>query len=265
MTGLAFAVEWLFVGWARSSLRGLLKHSASSRRDLWCFLFDVTSVWLFLGNLLTLGVLTWLVRRIQFEPIAPAMSVWVWIPIYFLVTDFAFYLLHRALHRFPSLWALHKYHHSATEFTALTARRLHPVESALSSFTFVIGGALVGVPTEGLFLFTSLDFCRSLLIHSNLQSTWGSVGRWLLISPAAHHIHHSADRKHYDRNFGGIFCIWDRLFGTWSEPAFAKVISIGVADEVFNRRTMAEEIVFALKESGRSLFASVFQYRGKRG
>lgn len=146
----------------------------------------------------------------------------------FVADDFTRYLLHRALHRVPLLWALHRVHHSAEVLTPVTVYRMHPLESALYSLRMVLTqGLVVGVffhffgmrlsawEVAGANLFTyGFNLAGANLRHSHVWLSWGPWLERVLISPAQHQIHHSDNPKHFDRNFGSFLAIWDLLFGT---------------------------------------------------
>lgn len=146
----------------------------------------------------------------------------------FIAWDASRFAVHQAMHRVPALWAFHQVHHSAEVLTPLTFHRVHPVESALYQLRGAIVTTAVLVPffwlfREGVdpwtvlgvhglgFVFNGLT---GNLRHSHVWLRFGAtVERWL-ISPAQHQIHHSADPRHFDRNFGTWLAVWDRLAGT---------------------------------------------------
>lgn len=148
--------------------------------------------------------------------------------VLFLLDDLSKYLVHRALHRWPALWAFHKVHHSAEVLTPFTVYRTHPVEGVLfalratlvqaiviATFFFFFGdrASLVTVLGANAFLFF-FNLAGSNLRHSHVWISYGStLERWL-ISPAQHQIHHSIEERHFDRNFGAVLAIWDRLGGS---------------------------------------------------
>ena len=159
----------------------------------------------------------------------PVWSVIVAFTVFqFVVDDASRYLVHRALHRFRSLWAFHKVHHSATSLTPFTVLRTHPVEAVLFSmraavtqalavalFVYLFGDKVDLLSVFGVQVFL---FCFNAL-GSNLRHTPvpvaypSGVERWL-ISPAQHQVHHSTAPCHHDRNFGAVLAVWDRLGGT---------------------------------------------------
>ena len=42
---------------------------------------------------------------------------------------------------------------------------------------------------------------------------------WILNTPSHHRVHHGRNRYCIDKNYAGVFIIWDRLFGVWSDSA----------------------------------------------
>lgn len=178
---------------------------------------------------------TWSGLHSIFGPHAPWLSGWslrvTMTLTVFLAADLAFYVGHRLLHRVPVLWALHKVHHSAEVLNPLTVVRRHPgeilfdgaVSGVFVGVTFGVLGFVAGELTDGYtvlgvnaILFTTLLIGFNLQ-HSHVWLTFGHLDR-LLISPAAHQLHHSDSPAHFDRNFGNMLSLWDRLLGTHLSP-----------------------------------------------
>jgi sterol desaturase/sphingolipid hydroxylase (fatty acid hydroxylase superfamily) len=146
--------------------------------------------------------------------------------------DFACYSYHFLQHRIPLMWEFHKVHHSAELLVGVTKDRVHPVDEILSrAWTGAISGSIYAVwlyfvldPAE-LLIFgmdayalintvIMMDFVR----HTHMKL---SYGRWLnavFLCPHFHQLHHSINPQHYDRNFGQVLSVWDRLFGTLKLP-----------------------------------------------
>jgi sterol desaturase/sphingolipid hydroxylase (fatty acid hydroxylase superfamily) len=83
------------------------------------------------------------------------------------------------------------------------------------------------------------------LNHSQLDWNFGFVGRWILVSPAAHRLHHSGDPKHFGKNFGNSFIFWDRLFGTYHPPE--AVTRFGLPDNPYNQHNFVYDIALGYK------------------
>lgn len=146
----------------------------------------------------------------------------------FIIDDLTKYLVHRWMHRFPTLWAIHKIHHSAETLTPVTVYRVHPLEGvlyasrsavaqgiAISSFIFLFGDkvdlyTVVGVNVL-VFIF---HVTGSNLRHSHIAISYWTWLEHIFISPAQHQIHHSVAEEHHDRNFGAALAIWDWMFGS---------------------------------------------------
>jgi sterol desaturase/sphingolipid hydroxylase (fatty acid hydroxylase superfamily) len=161
-----------------------------------------------------------------------------------IADDFGYYVGHYALHRFRFLWAFHKVHHSAEVMTPLVAGRVHPVEMALTEPTRAAAMALAIAPAVYFFagdvsfasLFglniVSLAFGAfgNQLLHSHVWISWGPKLDRIFVSPAVHQIHHSVEKRHWDRNLGGLLSVWDWMFGTLVLPTKGETITFGVGD-----------------------------------
>jgi sterol desaturase/sphingolipid hydroxylase (fatty acid hydroxylase superfamily) len=160
-----------------------------------------------------------------------------------LANDLGYFLFHWASHLCPPLWAIHRLHHSAEVMSPLTAARVHPLERAiLGPFRAVTTGLIAGplfwmyagetgvatvfgLELSGL-LFNSLGH---VLHHSHVWISFGPVIGRVIVSPAAHQIHHSSLPRHIDRNFAEHWAIWDTLFGTLYLPREREVLKLGLA------------------------------------
>ncbi|PID43016.1 MAG: sterol desaturase [Proteobacteria bacterium] len=152
----------------------------------------------------------------------------------FTVDDFTKFLLHRWMHRWPILWAIHKVHHSAETMTPITVYRIHPLEGILyglrgavaqgttmAVFFFLFGNAVDIYTVVGVNILSFLfHVTGSNLRHSHIQISYWAWLEHLVISPSQHQIHHSVASRHHDKNFGVALAIWDWLFGSLylSEP-----------------------------------------------
>jgi sterol desaturase/sphingolipid hydroxylase (fatty acid hydroxylase superfamily) len=145
-----------------------------------------------------------------------------------IVADLGFFVAHYLQHRVAFLWEFHKVHHAAEVLHPLTLNRRHPVDMAVdvtlmgvaAGVVLGISAYLCGAPLEGttilgtngvLFVFR---FAGAPLRHSHIRLSFGPFFERIFISPILHQTHHSCSPEHIDKNFGGIFSIWDRLAGT---------------------------------------------------
>jgi sterol desaturase/sphingolipid hydroxylase (fatty acid hydroxylase superfamily) len=118
-------------------------------------------------------------------------------------------------HRVDVLWRFHALHHSATSFTLMTGVRVHPIDHLIDTVALTVVLGLVGVTSSSATSVVVAKMAIDFAQHSMVPFTYGGVGKWLVYSPVGHRIHHSPLPEHWDRNYGDLLPVWDRLFGTW--------------------------------------------------
>ena len=139
----------------------------------------------------------------------------------FLLLDCWYYWEHRIFHEVPVLWRVHLVHHSDTAIDVTTARRHHPIGQILVSFLGLILVFALGLSAEALGIYLLVSTIASLYTHANitLPEALDRPLRRVLVTPAVHAIHHSSHQPETDSNYGSVLTVWDRLFGTYSDPA----------------------------------------------
>jgi sterol desaturase/sphingolipid hydroxylase (fatty acid hydroxylase superfamily) len=200
----------------------------------------------FVVTTLTVSIFTFTTLRVFFGDFHLTENAIIKILYTFLFLgayDFGRFFIHKLMHRSPSLWEFHKFHHSAKTLTPFTVYRIHPIESILlNSMSGICTGIVTGVfvmffPTISMFTFLEVNFGLFLFhLYSNLRHTqvWLNFPAWLsyiLLSPAQHQIHHSRDPKHMDKNLGAIFGFWDYLNGTLYIPKKKENLIYGLPAE----------------------------------
>lgn len=131
--------------------------------------------------------------------------------------DFLYYWAHRTQHRVGILWATHAVHHQATEMNVTVGLR-SAMHNGITQLPFFLPLAMLGVPTSVFLGVTLLHLVTMMWLHTPSIGHLGWLERWLN-TPLSHALHHSADAAHFDKNFGGLLIIWDRIFGTYAPPA----------------------------------------------
>lgn len=143
--------------------------------------------------------------------------------------DLAYYFLHRMLHATPWLWRLHAIHHSDLDLDVTTTVRHHPFEALPLLAVIGIAAALLGATPAELAGFGVLAFAVQLLAHANIalpRRVERAIAP-LLVTPAFHRQHHSRDTQVCHANYGEVFALWDRLFGTAARaPAESRVFGV---------------------------------------
>lgn len=141
-------------------------------------------------------------------PVAGALAV--------VALDLAIYWQHRAFHRIPGLWRIHRVHHSDTRFEVTLGLRFHPAEILLSMlYKFAVIAALGAAPAA-VALYEILLASFALITHADvaLPANWDRRLRLLLVTPDWHRVHHSVHRDETDSNYGNLLTLWDRLFAS---------------------------------------------------
>jgi sterol desaturase/sphingolipid hydroxylase (fatty acid hydroxylase superfamily) len=146
-----------------------------------------------------------------------SLPAWLRVCLAIVVVDFLIYWIHRAQHRSDLLWRTHAWHHSIERLYWLSGFRT----SFFHSFLYAIPVTSVSMIVFDLSpLETSIGYSIGLLIqfweHTNVRVDVGWL-KWIIITPDYHRVHHSTD--HNRSNFGTTFSFWDRMFGTYTDPA----------------------------------------------
>jgi len=142
---------------------------------------------------------------------------WMLVPLAVVALDLVVYLQHVLFHALPLLWRFHMVHHSDLDVDVTTGVRFHPIEILASAAIKVAAVALLGAPALAVLVFEALLNATSMFNHSNVRMPRGveRILRWIVVTPDMHRIHHSADRRETDSNFGFNLPWWDRLLGTY--------------------------------------------------
>lgn len=146
--------------------------------------------------------------------------------LFIIIFTFADYLLHSILHT-KLFWPIHRLHHSASILTPFTSSRNHPFGAIFVPFLRVFPIALFGSNMEVVTIVLLANLIYQPMVHSDLESNWGWFGKYILLSPVHHKLHHSINPNDYGKNLS-ILAIWDHLFGTYKEPPINKKITTGV-------------------------------------
>jgi sterol desaturase/sphingolipid hydroxylase (fatty acid hydroxylase superfamily) len=253
----AYLLELLLVGWQRSALRMLGQPEASVRLDALAILVMLLLPHRRLGWLLSFGLLYLLDVfaaqhfALSFTHLLPAWGIQILCLVLF--QSFLRYWMHRLEHSIPALWALHKFHHSADRMTLLTSARQTQFCKGFEEGLIFLPAALLSDPIAPppalaspffflvvvYFAYQSLILINGYLCHSNLRTGYGWIGRWLIVSPRMHRLHHATAPEYHHKNFSFDLMFWDRIFGTYAAcPADVEVadIPIGLQDSPFNHR-----------------------------
>lgn len=256
--------EAALAGWEESTLASLVSTRAQSAwEDVGIFILAQLGAFAVLSLVFSLGLLPaieWGMGQVS-PPLTPYLKLTTGVliadlAIYHLVASFINYWWHRLSHREP-LWFVHRIHHSGTTLSAFTASREHPAVEIFSALTRGVCMLLIGLPIGVVTAFSLWFLLHLFVVHTRLKWDFGWIGRWIIVSPAGHHVHHSTHPEHLDKNFS--FCpLWDHVFGTWyagDTPA----VEFGVPDNPRRGQSVFVQWVvdsFALFKSVGRLFAA---------
>lgn len=142
--------------------------------------------------------------------------LWLAAGLAFLVQDFSGYWMHRLNHRVNIFWNRHVIHHSSEEFNLACALR-----QSISNFLgygalFLIPAAIFGIPHSVIVVLLPLHLFGQFWYHTRHIGKLGIL-EYIFVTPSQHRVHHAINPIYIDKNLGGIFCVWDRWFGTFQE------------------------------------------------
>lgn len=129
------------------------------------------------------------------------------------------WLAHWVQHKIRPLWMFHLIHHTDNHVDTTTANRHHPGESVIRFIFTTLAVFILGAPVGIIMLYQSLSVVLSQFNHANIQlpKKVDDVISWFIVSPDMHKVHHHYVLPYTDTNYGNIFSIWDRLFGTFAK------------------------------------------------
>ncbi|SFC05297.1 sterol desaturase family protein [Pseudoalteromonas denitrificans] len=146
----------------------------------------------------------------------------------FLLYDFLYYWNHRFHHMIGLFWADHLVHHTAENFNFGVSIRISYFTELTMWMTF-IPMAFLGISLEVFLIASYAQIVWAFCIHTKwFKST--PIADKLLNTPSLHRVHHARNTKYIDKNFGGIFIIWDRLFGTYQTELNDNPVTFGVRE-----------------------------------
>lgn len=156
---------------------------------------------------------------------------WSWL-VLLVAEDFCYYWFHRSHHEVRLLWAVHVNHHSSQHYNLSTALR-QALLTPLTGPIFWAPLALVGYPPWMILTAQAWSLLYQFWLHTESIKTLGPL-EWVLNTPSHHRVHHGKNVRYLDRNHGGIFIIWDRLFGTFAKETERVVYGLTKDIHTFN-------------------------------
>jgi sterol desaturase/sphingolipid hydroxylase (fatty acid hydroxylase superfamily) len=204
---LLIAVEFA-VGWRRGRNTYRLSDALSSIGL--GIMSQITGVF---GRVLRIGL-----YALAFEHVAlwrlPSDAWWVW-ALGLLGYDFCYYWNHRLGHTCAIFWAAHVVHHQSEDYNLSTALR-QTSSGFLLGWIFYLPMAVLGFPPAVFAAVALIDLLYQYWVHTQQIGRLGWFDRWFC-SPSNHRVHHAVNDRYLDHNYGGIWVVWDRIFGSFAE------------------------------------------------
>ncbi|WP_341227980.1 sterol desaturase family protein [uncultured Arcticibacterium sp.] len=163
------------------------------------------------------GIINWL----------PEMPIWAYAILGLMILDLiGAYFIHWLEHQVKWMWMFHLIHHSDLNVDTTSANRHHPGESVFRLVFTTIAVVITGAPMWMVFMYQSISVVLSQFNHANinLPNNVHKILSYFIVTPNMHHVHHHYTQPYTDSNYGNIFSIWDRIFGTYSSLEKNKLI-----------------------------------------
>ncbi len=170
----------------------------------------------------------WLAAPFDPEPL-PRDQWWVWLSA-IVLWDFFNYWSHRLSHRWKLLWATHVSHHSSEHFNLAVALRQNAMP--IVNFLFFVPLFMLGYPLDVIATAVAVNAIYQTLVHTeHVGKLWAPI-EYVMVTPSNHRVHHARNPRYIDKNFGTLFIIWDRMFGTFVEESDEEACEFGITTPV---------------------------------
>jgi alkylglycerol monooxygenase len=166
-----------------------------------------------LGLSIALISYEWLLTHLAITSIK---ATWLTYVIAFIVLDFAGYTVHALDHRINFFWNSHIVHHSSEEFNLACALRQSISVFVRLFVILLLPAAILGVPAEVIAVVAPLHLFAQFWYHTRHIGKMGWLEK-IIVTPSHHRVHHAINPEYMDKNYGQIFIVWDKLFGTFQE------------------------------------------------
>jgi sterol desaturase/sphingolipid hydroxylase (fatty acid hydroxylase superfamily) len=203
-------------------------HFGATVSNIGCGIFEQLTGFISKGLLLALYTYVYEACRITTVPLDSAIG---WVALLALV-DLNHYFFHSACHRYNILWAAHVVHHEVQEYNLTVALR----RSVLQEFLVIpvcLPFAVAGFHPAAFLLIFAAQNLYQFWVHLTHSPEFRWLG-WLFVTPYHHAVHHCRNTPYLDKNFGGVFIIWDKLFGTFEPLRSAPDFGINQKTLTFN-------------------------------
>tara|TARA_X000000368_G_scaffold415470_1_gene407283 strand:+ start:291 stop:1133 length:843 start_codon:yes stop_codon:yes gene_type:complete len=164
----------------------------------------------------------------RFFDLMSSMPIWLLWVLTFILIDLVFYIYHRMSHRVRFLWTVHMSHHSSEEMNFAVSFR-QAWFGPISKIPFFMVLPILGLDPLMIAVAGVVSTLWGVVGHTQIIGKLGPL-EWVLNTPSHHRVHHGSNPEYIDKNYGNLFIIWDRIFGTF-EPE-NKPVEYGLVNNV---------------------------------
>lgn len=162
-------------------------------------------------------------------------DAWWSIPLLVITQDFVYYFFHRAHHRIRLMWCSHVVHHSSQRLNLSTAFRQSLTYPLTGMWLFWLPLAWLGFPPDWVVFMVGISLAYQFFVHTEVIGKLGWMEA-VFNTPSHHRVHHGKNPQYIDRNYGGIFIIWDKLFGTFC--AEEEPVEYGIVNQIHSHNPL---------------------------
>lgn len=153
------------------------------------------------------------------------------IALLFILQDFLYYWFHFTSHKVRWLWSSHVTHHSSLKLNFSTAFRQSLTYPISGMWAFWLPLAYIGFKPDMVILIVALNLAFQFFVHTELIKKLGWAEK-IFNTPSHHRVHHATNDQYIDKNFAGIFIIWDKIFGTFEEEVEKPIY--GITNQIYS-------------------------------
>ncbi len=185
-------------------------------------------------KVISIGAYVLVYEHLRLFTLSDLAAPWLYVALAFcfLAVDFFYYLQHRVSHRVNILWGAHIVHHQSENFNFSVAFRQSAIGSVFT-FIFDLPLALLGLDPWYFGLFMGINLLYQFLIHTETVDKLGFL-EIFMNTPSHHRVHHGRDPKYIDKNYAGMFIVWDRWLGTFQAEEERPTYGVTTPPQNFN-------------------------------
>jgi len=183
------------------------------------------------GLIVAGGVYAMAVSAYDFRLTTIPFAWWAW-GLCFVLDDLAYYVFHRSAHRVRWFWASHVNHHSSQHYNLSTALRQTWTGFIAVSSIFRLPLMLIGFHPAMVFFCGAINLIYQFWIHTEVVDRFPRWFEAVMNTPSHHRVHHATNPRYLDRNYAGVFIIWDRMFGTFTPEVAEDPVRYGLVRQI---------------------------------